>query len=389
MSKPVKAPDVSYRIPLFDLNYGPEEEAAVLRTLRSRWVSMGPNVRKLEAAFQELLSIPHAVALTNCTAALHLALQVLGIGEGDEVLVPSLTFVATVNAVRYVGATPVFVDVVSPEDLSMDPGDLEAQITSRTKAIIPMHFGGFGCDMERILATARRHGLRVVEDAAHAPGSEYGGRMLGTFGDIGVFSFFSNKNITCGEGGMLVTSNDAYAQQARLLRSHGMTTLSYDRAQGHATRYDVIGLGYNYRMDDIRGSLALAQLGKLEAGIAKRLEKRRSYLKALEGVTAITIPYRTYPYAASHYIFPIVLKGGGAAVRDAVRGDLAESGIETSVHYPAVHRFSSYRREARPLPQTEFVTDHEITLPLYESLSDDQIAYVAGTLEQALERRAR
>jgi dTDP-4-amino-4,6-dideoxygalactose transaminase len=375
---------VAFKIPLFQLNFDHKEEDAVLATLRSKWISTGPNVKRLEAAFQDLLRVPNAVAVTNCTAALHLALEVLGVKEGDEVLVPSLTFVATVNAVRYVGATPVFVDIRGPEDFSIDPDDLESHITSRTKAIVPMHFGGFGCDMERLMALARRHRLFVVEDAAHAPCSEYSGKMLGTFGDIGVFSFFSNKNMTCAEGGMLVTSNEEYARQARLLRSHGMTTLSYDRAQGHATKYDVVGLGYNYRMDDVRGSLALAQLEKLRPGIQKRLDKRLSYLEALRNVSAIHIPYRDYAFAASHYIFPVVLKHGGPAFRDGVRSRLAEAGIETSVHYPAVHRFSYYAPYTRALPRTEFVADHEITLPLYESLSADEIAFIAGTLERAL-----
>jgi dTDP-4-amino-4,6-dideoxygalactose transaminase len=300
------------------------------------------------------------------------------------VLVPSLTFVATVNAVRYVGATPVFVDVCGPNDLSIDPDDLESRISPRTKAMIPMHFGGFGCDMERLTAIARRHGLFIVEDAAHAPCSEYSGGMLGTFGDVGVFSFFSNKNMTCAEGGLLVTANDEYARKARLLRSHGMTTLSYDRAKGHATRYDVVGLGYNYRMDDVRGALALTQLDKLRPGIQKRREKRQAYLEALRHLSDIHIPYSSYPFASSHYIFPLVLKQGGPAFRDSVRARLAEAGIETSVHYPAVHRFSYYEPFTRALPRTEFVADHEITLPLYETLSEDQIAFVASTLETAL-----
>jgi dTDP-4-amino-4,6-dideoxygalactose transaminase len=375
---------MTYRIPLFDLNFDQAEEDAVLRTLRSKWISMGGNVKQLESGFQDLLQIPHAVAVTNCTAALHLALHVLGLKEGDEVLVPSLTFVATANAVRYVGADPVFVDIAGPENFSMDPDDVERRITPRTKAILPMHFGGFGCDMERLMKIAQRHRLFVVEDAAHAPCSEYAGKMLGTFGDIGVFSFFSNKNMTCGEGGMLVTANDEYAEKMRLLRSHGMTTLSYDRAQGHATKYDVVGLGYNYRMDDIRGAVAVAQMGKLKAGILKRRERRQAYLEALGHLSAIHIPYRAYPYEASHYIFPIVLKHGDRAFRDRVRARMADAGIETSVHYPAIHRFSYYAPFTRALPHTEYVADHEITLPLYESLSKDQITFIARTLEQAL-----
>ena len=195
---------------------------------------------------------------------------------------PSLTFVATANAVRYVRATPVFCDIRGPNDLTIDPEQIDSLITDRTRAIVVMHYGGFPCDMDRILELARKHRLRVVEDACHGPLSEYRGRKLGTIGDIGCFSFFDNKNISTGEGGMLVTDDATFAEQARLLRSHGMTSLSYERASGHSTRYDVVESGYNYRMDDIHAALGIVQLGKLRTDIQRRANVRNNYLEALE-----------------------------------------------------------------------------------------------------------
>lgn len=377
---------MKYKIPLFDLNFGIEEERSVLHCIRSKWISMGDNVKALEDAFKDYLDVQNAVAVTNCTAALHLALTILGVKAGDEVIVPSLTFVATVNAVRYMGAVPVFADITSNDDLSIDPDDIRSKITDRTKAIIIMHYGGFACDMDAIMNMARNHGLFVIEDVAHAPGSEYKGKKLGTFGNIACFSFFSNKNITCAEGGMLVTDNDEYANLARLLRSHGMTSLSYDRARGHATEYDVIALGYNYRMDDIRGSLALAQLKKLDDDITRRKELRDYYIELLERTDGIIIPYKKHPYRSSNYIFPIILENSDQEKRNKVRQYLANAGIQTSVHYPAVHRFSIYQENRLYLPNTEYVTDNEITLPLYYNLKPENIDKVCEALNNTIRR---
>jgi dTDP-4-amino-4,6-dideoxygalactose transaminase len=376
--------NIDHKIPLFDLNYGKEEELAVLKTLRSKWISMGPEVNKLEEEFAKHLNITHVVAVTNCTAALHLALNILGIKEGDQVIVPSLTFVATVNAVRYVGATPVFADIKSYEDLSIDPTDIEKRITSQTKAIIVMHYGGFACAMDSIMKTARQHNLFVIEDAAHAPGSEYKGQKLGTIGDISCFSFFSNKNISCAEGGVLATNTEEYAQKARLLRSHGMTTLSYERAKGHATEYDVVALGYNYRMDDIRAALALSQLRKLKRDTEKRQKIRDCYLEELKHINEVVICYKNHPYKSSNYIFPVVLKNSNAEKRDRVRRRLSEAGIQTSVHYPAVHGFSIYERFTADLPKTDYVTDNEITLPLFFNLTRQQVQYISSVLKEIL-----
>ena len=373
---------MAYSIPLFDLNYDHEEEEAVLATLRSRWISTGPRTVEFERLFAEALGVQHAVAVANCTCALHLALQLVGVQEGDEVIVPSLTFVATANAVRYVRATPVFCDIRGPDDLNIDPELIESLITEKTRAILVMHYGGFPCDMDRILDLAREHRLRVVEDACHGPLSEYRGRKLGTMGDIGCFSFFSNKNISTGEGGMLVTGDAEFAERARLLRSHGMTTLSYQRAGGHSTRYDVVESGYNYRMDDIHAALGIVQLGKLRNDIQRRAIVRDRYLEALADARGIVVPFGAREEVVSNYIFPVVLEAADAARRDALREAMHEREIQTSIHYPAVHRFSIFERYRRPLPKTERVSDTLVTLPMHGRLSADDISRVAATLRE-------
>ena len=373
---------LAYSIPLFDLNYDHEEEEAVLATLRSRWVSTGPRTLEFERLFAEALGARHAVAVANCTCALHLALQIVGVRDGDEVIVPSLTFVATANAVRYVRATPVFCDIRGPDDLNIDSEQLESLITEKTRAIVVMHYGGFPCDMDPILGLARKHRLRVVEDACHGPLSEYRGRKLGTMGDIGCFSFFSNKNISIGEGGMLVTGDDEFAERARLLRSHGMTTLSYQRASGHSTRYDVLESGYNYRMDDIHATLGIVQLGKLRDDIRRRAIVRDRYLDAFSDAPGIVVPFGHRDGLVSNYIFPIVLDGANAARRDAVRDAMHERGIQTSIHYPAVHRFSIFEQYHRPLPMTERISDTIVTLPMHGRLSADDVSRVAATLRE-------
>ncbi len=375
---------MDFEIPLFDLNFGEAEEKAVLDTLRTRWISMGPKVHRLEQRFADHLGVEHTLGLTNCTAALHLALKALGVGPGDEVIVPSLTFVATTNAVRYVGADPVFADIRSLEDLSMDPDDFAAKITDRTKAVIPMHYGGFAAQMDSILSTARSHGIAVVEDAAHSPLADWQGKPLGSLGDFGCFSFFSNKNITCAEGGLLATNNAELAAKAKLMRAHGMTSLSFERASGHATRYDVVELGYNYRLDDIRGSLILAQMDRLAEDVRRRAELRAAYESGLEGLTDVILPYRGRIEGSSHYILPVVLAGGGAERRDAVRQRMAERGIQTSVHYPAVHRFSIYEEFRCDLPKTDHATDHEITLPMFPRLTEAQVETVCRILKESL-----
>ncbi len=371
---------MNYKIPLFDLNFDETEEKAVLETLRSKWISTGPKTAEFEDKFSSMIGAKYSLAVANCTSALHLAVKICDIKEGDEVICPSLTFVATVNAIRYVNAIPVFADIKGFEDLTIDPADIEKKITKNTKAIIVMHYGGFACDMEKILDIAKVYNLKVIEDASHAPLSEYKNNKLGTMGDVGCFSFFSNKNISTGEGGMLVTNDLELYEKAKLLRSHGMTTLSYERAKGHSTDYDVIELGYNYRMDDIRASIGIVQLDKLKNDLVKRAHVRKWYIEELSKIDNIIIPFRDYTEYSSNYIFPIVLKNSTPEKRDLIRKKLAEQGIQTSVHYPAAHRFTIYKDFYIELPKTDFVTNNLITLPMFANLKIKDIISIANTL---------
>lgn len=375
-----------YRIPLFDLNYGKEEEQAVLETLKSKWISMGPKCAELEKKFAEMFQVKYACAVTNCTAALHLACCVLGIGKGDEVICPSLTFAATVNCIRYVGAVPVFADIYGNDNLCMAAEQIEELITDRTKAIIPMHYAGFPCDMNKIIELSRKYSLYVIEDACHGPLSEYHGCSIGTIGDIGCFSFFSNKNISTGEGGMIVTNNEEIYRKVNFMRSHGMTAMSYQRASGHATNYDIAELGYNYRMDDVRASLGVAQLGKLRDDLEKRSQIREWYQEYLSGLDFLEVPFRNHKGFVSNYIFPVVLKSSTAEKRDQVRAGLHENGIQTSIHYPAIHRFSIYQEFSKELPNTEYAADNEITLPMYAKLKKDQVEYISKKLVECYEK---
>ncbi len=373
-----------YKIPLFKLNFDKREEQAVLSALRSNWISMGPKTMEFEEKFASILSIDYAVSLTNCTVALHLALKLLDVGKNDEVICPSLTFVATVNAIRYVNAIPIFADVTSYNDLTINPQDIQNKISSKTKAIIVMHYGGFPCNMDPILDIAAKYRLKVIEDACHGPLSEYNGKKLGTLGDIGCFSFFSNKNISTGEGGMLVTRNKDYFNRAKLLRSHGMTTLSYERSLGHSTDYDVIDTGYNYRYDDIRASIGLVQLDKLYEDLRQRSKIRQMYIERLCRSPHLHLPFHDNSGIVSNYIFPIILKNSNRLKRKKIREKLAKEGIQSSVHYPPVHKFSIYKDCNVNLPVTNYVGDTLISLPMYSQLTIEEVNFITEKLLEIL-----
>ena len=375
---------MEYKIPLFKLNFGEEEIEAVTETIRSKWISTGPKCEELENLFVDMLKVDSAVSMSNCTDALHLACLLCGVKPGDEVLCPSLTFAASANCIKYAGATPVFCDIESPEHLNIDPVDIKKKITSKTKAIIVVHMAGFPAKMDEIMAIAKMYKLKVIEDACHGPLSEYKRKKLGTIGDVGCFSFFSNKNISTGEGGMLITNNAEMAKKARLLRSHGMTTMSYQRASGHATTYDIVELGYNFRMDDIRASIGVVQMKKLKKDLEKRIYVRQQYLEKLRNVPGIIVPFANNTEFVSNYIMPVVLKDSTAEKRDNVREKLHATGIQTSVHYPAIHKFSIYKEHKTQLPNTEYVTDNEITLPMYASLTNIEIELIVKTLKEAI-----
>jgi dTDP-4-amino-4,6-dideoxygalactose transaminase len=377
-----------WRIPLFDTRFGPEEEAAVLRPLRAGWLTMGEEVVKLEEELREATGARHAIAVSNCTAALQLVSAALGIGPGDEVIAPSLTFVATANAPRSLGAEVRLADAISEDDLTIDPDSIEAQITPRTKAIFVVHYAGFPCRMDEILALAEEHGIPVVEDAAHAVFGQHAGRTLGLHGKVGCYSFYSNKNITCGEGGALVTDDDELAARLRLLRSHGMTTPTLDRHRGIATSYDVVMPGYNMRLDEIRAALLRVQLAKLSGLLKRRRELFRLYAERLAG-TPVHLPFRggrfedDFEQTAVH-ILPVLLPAGSD--RLAVMARLKQAGIQTSIHYPPVHRFASYAGAEDRLPRTTALAARELTLPFYPTLSDEKVGIVVEELLRSLTR---
>jgi dTDP-4-amino-4,6-dideoxygalactose transaminase len=380
----------AWKVPLADVRVTDELVAATQRTVTSGWWSMGPRVAELEESFAAYVDAPHALAVANGTAALHVALLAVGCGPGDEVVLPSINFVAAANTIVHTGAKPVFCDIRGDGDLNLDPADLEAVVGPATKAIALVHFAGFACDLEPILELARQREISVIEDAAHAPGSRWNGRACGTIGDIGCFSFFSNKNLPVGEGGMVVTSDDELAESLRLLRSHGMTTLTWDRHRGHASSYDVVQPGFNYRLDELRAAIGLVSLARLDEENAARREIALRYRDALEGQSGLALAFadRIGEESSSHHLAIALLPPGVS--RDEVRAALTERRVQTSVHYPPIHRFAAYREQSeRELPRTEEVESRLLTLPLFGHLNDDQLELVTTSLLEAVERQSQ
>ena len=348
---------------------------------------MGPKTQEFEARFAQFLGVKYAFAVANGTAALHLACEVIGLSPGDEVLCPALTFVASANAILYTGAKPVFVDVTGSHDLNLSAEDAAAKVSTRTKAIMVVHYAGYPVDMDAIAALARQRGLKIIEDCAHAPGAVYhsaqGPRIVGALGDVGCFSFFSNKNMTTGEGGMVVTHDDKLAEKIKTARSHGMTTLTWDRHRGHSFSYDVVAKGYNYRLDEMRAALGLVQLKRLESGNARRRELTHAYRAKLKDPDHLEVPFENAPAGSTHHLFPILLKD--PARRAEFMAALAKQGIQTSIHYPPVHLFSYYQSlweegYNHRLPLTEEIASRLVTLPLYPSLTMAQLDKVVGAI---------
>jgi dTDP-4-amino-4,6-dideoxygalactose transaminase len=371
-----------WTVPLADVVVPEEDIAAVAEVYRSGWLSMGPETEALEREFAAYTGAGHALAATNGTAALHLICVAAGLGPGDEVVVPSMTFVATVNAIAYAGASPVFADVASLTEPWLDPASVESVLTERTKAVMTMAYGGHPGRGEALAQLARERGLVLLEDAAHAIGTRAGGRHLGTLGLAGAYSFFSNKNLAVGEGGMVVTDDDAVAARMRLLRSHGMTTLTWDRHRGHASAYDVVELGFNYRIDEPRAALARRRLARLDDDNARRAELDARYRELLAGVDGLVAALPPVEGARlAHHLFTIVLDEDVDRAR--FRETLAVRGVQTSVHYPPAHRFSIYATDAE-LPVTDAYGERAVTLPMFASMTIEQQDEVVEGVRAAL-----
>lgn len=359
---------------------GEEEKAALAEVVDSGWITMGDRVSAFERAFADEHHVTDAVAVSSCTAGLHLVMQALGIGPGDEVLVPSLTFVATVNSVLYTGATAAFVDIETLDVPLVSCADAATKCTARTKAVIVMHYGGYLVDGDAWREFADSRGLFLIEDSAHAVGAD----RAAIFGDAAVFSFFGNKNMTTAEGGMVVARDEEILVRIRQMRSHGMTSSTLQRLHGRMATYDVTMLGYNYRMDELRAAVGLVQIKNLKLWNGKRKALTEAYRGFLEEYCPdVSMPFLK-PRASSHHLLPVILPID--ANRQQVAEKMRDAAIQTSVHYPPVHRFSWYRSRfpSVRLPRTEEFALRELTLPLHPKLEVRQIESVVRALAKAL-----
>lgn len=379
---------IAWRVPLFEARFDADDEDAVLRPLRTGWLTMGEEVLRLEEELCAATGAKYAIAVSNCSVAIHLACAALGIGAGDEVLCPTLTFVASANAPKSLGARIRLCESVDVDDLTVDPASLEANLSPLTKAMIVVHYAGFPCRMQEIIELAHARGIAIIEDCAHALFSRSNGQTLGLLGRIGCFSFFSNKNVTCGEGGALITNDSALANECRLLRSHGMTTMTLDRHNGRAFSYDVLCPGFNYRMDEMRAALLRSQLRKLPGFLERRRKVYGHYVRSLEG-TSVHMPFRGPRFRADFenlaiHILPVLLPNN--VDRNAIMASMKEAGIQTSIHYPPVHTFTAYREQAHDLSRTEALSKRELTLPFYPHMDEECVHFVVKTLLKSISR---
>ena len=392
MTKPNPAPlNALPFLPFALAEIGAEEIAEVVSCLQSGWVTTGPKTRQFEQEFGNYLGGGvETVSVNSATAGLHLALEALGIGPGDEVILPTMTFTATAEVVRYLGAQPVLVDV-DPVTLNLDCAAVEAAITARTRAVIPVHYAGLACDMDAILGVAAEHGLRVVEDAAHAFPTVYKGRLVGTLGsDATVFSFYANKTMTTGEGGMVVTRDPALAARVRLMRIHGIKQDAFARytSTTPAWFYEVVAAGFKYNLTDIAAAIGVQQLRKIDRFLQRRQQLARAYADGLQGLPLQLPPDAAEGSGHAWHLYVVRLAPGARLGRDDMIGKLSELGIGTSVHFIPLHRHPFWRDSCAlspaQFPMAEASYRSMLTLPLYTRMSDaDQqrvIAAVRGLL---------
>ena len=428
-------------IPLSDIDFGPEEEEAVLRVLRSRWLSMGEETQAFEREFAAYLGVKHAIALANGTAALHLALLALGLGPGDVVIQPAVNFVAAANMTVAVGASPLFADIRSLTEPTISPSSILDLLTNngerktpRPRALVIMHYGGYPCRMDEILAICQEHNLALIEDACHAVGARYSlsderSSFIGSckttstdpthneeritnngqpaappFPHLACFSFFANKNLVTGEGGMVTTNNDELAARVRSLRSHGMTSLTWDRHKGHAATYDVVGHGFNYRIDELRSAIGRTQLERLDRNNARRRRLTALYWEKLAPLEKLgwLLPFKDLYNSSlvtcdssgfscrsslvSCHLMPIVAPD--AETRLACANALKAVGIQTSLHYPFVPSFSAFsgKIEESNLGTSREFSSRVMTLPLYPTLQESDVSSVAAALSRETSR---
>jgi len=381
---------VPFHVPQID----DEEIRSVVETLKSGWLTTGMKVQRFEEDFARYLGSRHAVAINSCTAALHLALEAVGIEEGDEVIVPTMTFTASAEVVLYLKAKPVLVDCL-PDTLNIDPNQIERAITSRTKAIIPVHFGGQPCDMERILVIARKHNLYLIEDAAHALPAKYHGRAVGTIGDITCFSFYATKTITTGEGGMATTENPEWAARMRMMSLHGISHDAWKRYTKEGSwYYEVLGPGFKYNLTDIGAAIGIEQLKKCDAFAVVRNNIAAAYNDAFADLPEIQTPFCEPDLQHAWHLYVIQLQREHLKItRDQFIQALKERGIGTSVHFIPLHLHPYYRDSfgyvPGDFPNATEAYQRIISLPIYPKMTDVDIDHVIGAVRHVVHQYSR
>jgi dTDP-4-amino-4,6-dideoxygalactose transaminase len=381
-------------VPFHRPSIGEEEIAEVVDTLRSGWLTTGPKVERFQREFANAVDARHAVALNSATAALHLALEAVGVTAGDEVIIPAYTFAATGEVVTYLGARPVLADSRA-DTLNIDAGTIEPQLTSRTKAIIPVHIAGQVCDMEPILELARARGLSVVEDAAHALPASYKGRSVGTIGDVTAFSFYATKTITTGEGGMVTTERDDYAARMKLMSLHGLSGDAWNRysSRGH-WYYDIAEFGFKYNLTDVAAALGLRQLDRMWAFHRRREQIARMYSDGFSGLDTCAVPRDAGFGTHAWHLYILELNLAALRVgRDEVLDRLRERGVGTSVHFIPLHLHPIYRRaygyQPGQFPTAEAVFSRACSLPIYPGMTDGDVAHVVDAVRTTLTESRR
>ena len=381
-------------LPFCRPDIGEAEIAEVVATLRSGWLTTGPKTKEFERSFAAYVGAKHAVAVNSCTGGLHVALAARGIGPGDEVIVPTMTFCATANVVVHVGATPVLVDV-EPDTLNIAPEAIEAAITPRTRAVIPVHLYGHPCDMDRLLDLARAHGLLVIEDAAHAVGAEWRGRRVGSLGDATAFSFYATKNMTTGEGGMVTTDDEEWADRMRVWLLHGMSRDAWKRyAANGSWYYEVVLPGLKYNMTDLQAALGLRQLERLEEMLRRRAAIAARYTEAFRDLPELILPAHRPEVRHAWHLYPIRVRHERMTIgRNEFIEALRREGIATSVHFIPLHRHPYYRDRfgLRPadFPVADDAYQRLVSLPLYSRMSDRDVEDVIEAVRRVILRHRR
>lgn len=376
-------------IPAFGHCLGEEEIAEVVDTLRSNWVTSGPKTKAFEEQFAEYIGCKYSIAVSSCTAALHLSMVAEGIGEGDEVIVPSLTFAATAETVLYTGARPRFCDVESSA-FDIDPNLIEACITERTKAIVPVHYAGHPCEMDSIRKIAKRHGLKIIEDAAHALPAVYRGKTIGNISDVTCFSFYATKNICTAEGGMITTNNEELADRIKILSLHGISHDAWKRFSAEGTwYYEIMYSGFKYNFTDVQASMGIHQLKKLDKMQERRRELIKIYNDELSVMDLLTLPRELEGCTSAWHFFPVLFDTDKLSIgRDQIIEELKRMNIGTSVHYIPLHLHPFYQKtmgtKKGDFPVSERIYEHEITLPMYPRMTDDDCLDVTWAVKKIL-----